>query len=210
LISIAGTAGREGCAATIKAAQGNFPFAWFQGARCMAADNVPQAAEWMLMAAHAGHAGAQESAGRSCVEGASKDWPCAKEWLTRSATAGRSSAMPVLAWTLTNQPQAAEADQRAALTWYEAAAATGDTVSMNNLAAMLERGPAVVRDPARARDWYGRAARSGFGPAQLNLGRMLAQGDGGAVNREEAVEWLRKAEAAGVAEARALREQIAR
>ena len=210
LISVAGATGREGCAATIKAAQGNFSFAWFQGARCIATANAEQAGDWMLMAAAAGHAGAQESAGRACIEAAAKDWACAKEWLGRAAEAGRSSAMPALAWTLANQPQVTETDQRTALDWYEAAATAGDTVSMNNLAAMLERGPAAVRDPARARDWYARAARSGFGPAQLNLGRMLAQGEGGAVNRDEADEWLRKAEAAGVEEARALREQIAR
>ena len=201
---------RDGCPATIAAAHAGYAFAWFQGARCSAAENAAQARDWMRMAAASGHAGAQESVGRSCIEGGEKNWVCAKEWLGRAANAGRSSAVPVLAWALANQPQPPEADVRAALRWYETAAGTGDAVAMNNLAALLERGPETLRDPARARDWYGRAARSGFGPAQLNLGRMLAQGEGGTANRDEAVEWLRKAEAAGVSEARQMREQISR
>ena len=206
----AGPATRAGCPATVKAAQGGYPFAWFQAAQCVAAEDAAQASDWLLMAASAGHAGAQESAGRACVEGATKEWACAKAWLGRAADAGRSSALPVLAWTLANQPQASEADVRAAVQWYQSAASSGDAVSMNNLAALLERGPATVRDLVQARDWYSRAARNGFGPAQLNLGRMLAQGEGGAANRDEALEWLRRAEASGVAEARAMREQIAR
>ena len=206
----AGPATRAGCPATVKAAQGGYPFAWFQAAQCVAAEDAVQAGDWLLMAASAGHAGAQESAGRTCIEGAAKDWACAKVWLGRAAEAGRSSALPVLAWTLANQPQASEADVRAAVQWYQSAASSGDAVSMNNLAALLERGPATVRDLVQARDWYSRAARNGFGPAQLNLGRMLAEGEGGAANRDEALEWLRRAEASGVAEARAMREQIAR
>ena len=126
------------------------------------------------------------------------------------AESGRSSALPVLGWTLANQPQASEADLRAAVKWYQSAGSAGDVVSMNNLAALFERGPEPVRDLVQARDWYSRAARSGFGPAQLNLGRMLAQGEGGAANRDEALEWLRRAKASGVAEARAMREQMAR
>ena len=210
LTSPIGAGAREGCPATIEAAQGGFPFAWFEAARCVVVENPQQAGDWMLMAAATGHAGAQESAGRACVESASKDWGCAKEWLGLAVNAGRSSAIPILAWTLANQPQASDLELRAAVKWYETAAGTGDALSMNNLAALLERGPEGVRDPVRARDWYGQAARSGYAPAQFNLGRMLAQGEGGAANRDEAVEWLRKAEAAGIAEARLMRERISR
>ena len=199
-----------GCPATIAAAQGGFAFAWFQAARCVTARDARQAGDWMLAAAGAGHAGAQESAGRACLESTPKDWRCAKEWLTRSARSGRTSAMPVLGWALANQPDADDADQRGARDWYEKAADNGDLFAMNNLAALLERGPASLRDPGRARHWYAQAARTGFGPAQFNLGRMLAEGIGGDANRDDAEQWLRKAAAAGVPEARTALEQLAR
>ena len=199
-----------GCPATVTAAQGGFAFAWFQAARCVTARDPRQAGDWMLAAASAGHAGAQESAGRTCLESDPKNWRCAKEWLTRSARSGRASAMPVLGWALANQPDASDTDQRSARDWYEKAADNGDLFAMNNLAALLERGPAPLRDPSRARHWYGQAARTGFGPAQFNLGRMLAEGIGGDANRDDAAEWLRKAAAAGVPEARTALEQLAR
>ena len=199
-----------GCPATILAAQGGFAFAWFQAARCITARDARQAGDWMLAAASAGHAGAQESAGRACLESDPKNWRCAKQWLTRSARSGRASAMPVLGWALANQPDADDADQRSARDWYEKAADNGDLFAMNNLAALLERGPAPLRDPNRARHWYAQAARTGFGPAQFNLGRMLAEGIGGDANRDDAEQWLRKAAAAGVPEARAALEQMAR
>ena len=199
-----------GCPATILAAQGGFAFAWFQAARCITARDARQAGDWMLAAASAGHAGAQESAGRACLESDPKNWRCAKQWLTRSARSGRTSAMPVLGWALANQPDADDADQRSARDWYEKAADNGDLFAMNNLAALLERGPAPLRDPNRARHWYAQAARTGFGPAQFNLGRMLAEGIGGDANHDDAEQWLRKAAAAGVPEARAALEQMAR
>ena len=199
-----------GCPATITAAQGGFAFAWFQAARCITVRDARQAGDWMLAAASAGHAGAQESAGRACLEADPKNWRCAKEWLTRSARSGRTSAMPVLGWALANQPDADDADQRSARDWYEKAADNGDLFAMNNLAALLERGPAPLRNPSRARHWYAQAARTGFGPAQFNLGRMLAEGIGGDANRDDAEQWLRKAAAAGVPEARAALEQLAR
>lgn len=201
---------RPGCATTIRAARGDFAFAWFQGARCIANENPRQASDWMRAAAAAGHAGAQESVGRACVEADPPRWACAKEWLGRAAEAGRPSAMPVLGWALTSQPNPAESDLRAALKWYEQAAGSGDTFAMNNLAALFERGPADVRDLARARQWYARGAQAGFAPSQFNLGRMLAAGLGGAADRPAATEWLRKADAAGVTEARAALEQLTR
>ncbi len=197
-----------GCPATIAAAQSGFPFAWFQGARCIAERDAGQAGDWMRAAAVAGHAGAQESVGRSCIEGAAKNWPCAIEWLGRAARAGRTSAMPAMGWTLANQPAAVEDDYRQAMNWYERAAGAGDVFAMNNLAALLERGPEILRNASSARRWYGAAARTGFAPAQYNLGRLLAAGIGGAADRAEAAEWLRKAAATGVPEASAALEQL--
>lgn len=190
-----------GCPPTIDAAQSGYAFAWFHGARCIAARNSGQAADWMRAAAVAGHAGAQESVGRSCIEDAAKNWPCAIEWLGRAAQAGRTTAMSAMGWTLSNQPAAAEDDYRQAMNWYERAASAGDLFAMNNLAALLERGPDILRNAGGARRWYGAAARTGFAPAQYNLGRLLAAGIGGAADSVEAAEWLRKAAAAGVSEA---------
>ena len=197
-----------GCPATIAAAQSGFAFAWFQGARCIAERDASQAGDWMRAAAVAGHAGAQESVGRSCIEGGAKNWPCAIEWLGRAARAGRTSAMAAIGWTLANQPAAEEDDYRQAMNWYERAAMAGDVFAMNNLAALLERGPEILRNASGARRWYGAAARTGFAPAQYNLGRLLAAGIGGAADRTEAAEWLRKAAATGVPEASAALEQL--
>ena len=199
-----------GCPATIAAAQAGYAFALFQGARCITAQDSTQAGDWMRAAAVAGHAGAQESAGRSCIEGVQKNWPCAIEWLGRAAQAGRTSAMSALGWTLASQPAPNEDDYRQAMNWYEQAAIGGDPFAMNNLAALLERGPAILRNPAGARRWYAAAARTGFGPAQFNFGRLLASGIGGAADRAEAADWLRKAAAGGIAEARAALEQLER
>ena len=197
-----------GCPATIEAAQAGYAFAWFQGARCIAARDSGQAADWMRAAAAAGHAGAQESVGRTCIESTAKNWPCALEWLGRAAHAGRTTAMAAIGWTLANQPAASEDDYRQAMNWYERAGGAGDLFAMNNLAALLERGPEILRNPAGARRWYGAAARAGFAPAQYNLGRLLAAGIGGATDRAEAAEWLRRASASGIAEARAALDEI--
>ena len=205
-----GTSASAGCTPTINAARAAFAFAWFQGARCIAKTDARQASDWMRAAAASGHAGAQESVGRSCIEGEPKNWVCAKEWLGRAATAGRASSIPALAWTLANQPQPSENDQRDAVRWYTTAADGGDPVVMNNLAALPERGPASTRDLPRARQWYGRAAELGFGPAQFNLGRVLAGGIGGEPDSGAAVIWLRKADTAGIAGARAALEQLGR
>ena len=213
LVRLAGSpnpALRTGCPATIAAAEAGFAFAWFQGARCIVERDARQASDWMRAAAATGHAGAQESVGRSCVEGEPKNWRCATEWLGRAAASGRISAMPVLGWALANQPNPSAADQRAALGWYEKGADAGDLFAMNNLAVMLERGPLALRDSAAARRRYAQAARTGFGPAQYNLGRMLAAGEGGSADVVEAAEWLRKAAAAGVPEAQAALDQLKR
>ena len=204
------TAASAGCTPTINAARAAFAFAWFQGARCVAKTDARQAGDWMRAAAASGHAGAQESVGRSCIEGEPKNWVCAKEWLGRAAAAGRISSMPVLAWALENQPQPTENDQRDAVRWYTTAAEGGDPVSMNNLAALLERGPPSTRDLPRARQWYSRAAELGFGPGQFNLGRMLAGGIGGEPDSNAAATWLRKADTAGIPGARAALEQLGR
>lgn len=201
---------RTGCPATIAAAQAGFAFAYFQGARCIVERDALQASDWMRAAAAAGHAGAQESVGRSCVEGENKDWRCDTDWLARAANIGRASAMPVLGWALASQPDASLDDQRAALGWYEKAADNGDLFAMNNLAALLERGPVALRDASAARRRYAQAARTGFAPAQFNLGRMLAQGIGGTADLDEAAEWLRKAAAAGVPEAQTALDQLKR
>ena len=213
LIRLAGSpnpALRTGCPATIEAAQAGFAFAWMQGARCIVERDAQQASDWTRAAAAAGHAGAQELVGRSCIEGEPKNWRCATEWLGRAAAGGRASAMPVLGWALVNQPNASAADQRAALGWYEKAADAGDLFAMNNLAAMLERGPVALRDTTAARRRYAQAARTGFGPAQYNLGRMLAAGEGGSADLAEAADWLGKAAAAGVSEAQAALDQLKR
>ena len=190
------------CPGYVSAARSDFVYAWFYAAHCVAASDAQQARTWMVAAANAGHAGAQELQGRSCIEPATKNWECAIGWLEAAANSGRVSSMSYLAWALSNQPGADETAQRAALRWNEAAAGKGDAAAQNNLGTALESGPAALRDPVRARFWYGEAARAGFGPAQYNLARLLIAGTGGPADKPGALEWLRKADAAGIREAK--------
>lgn len=198
----AGAPAAPGCPGYVSAAKAEFAYAWFYAARCVAATDATQARAWMVAAANAGHAGAQELQGRSCIEPATKNWECAIGWLEAAANSGRVSSMSYLGWALSNQPGADEAAQRAALRWYEAAAGKGDVAAQNNLGSALESGPAALRDPVRARFWYAEAARAGFGPAQYNLARLMIAGTGGPADKPGALEWLRKADAAGVREAK--------
>ncbi|HEX4326005.1 MAG TPA: tetratricopeptide repeat protein, partial [Burkholderiales bacterium] len=185
------------------------PPALYHAALCIAAKNPKQSLDWLHAAGFAGHAGALETLGRACIEGAEKDWGCAGHYFELAAGRGRASAMTLYGWVLSNQPAATEKDFTSAIGWYRKGAAAGDLFAQNNVGEMYERGRGTLKDDKQARQWYGRAAEAGFGPGQFNYARMLLAGSGGPVDRDAAVQWLKKAEGNGVAPAKAALQQIA-
>ncbi len=81
--------------------------------------------------------------------------------------------------------------------WYEKAVATGDSLAMNNLAALYEDGTGVARDYERARDLYEQAAAAGYLDSYRSLGRFYADGLGLRQNYRKARDFFEKAAAAG-------------
>ena len=85
--------------------------------------------------------------------------------------------------------------------WYETAMATGDSLAMNNLAALYEDGTGVARDYEQARDLYEQAAAAGYLDSYRSLGRFYANGLGLRQNYRKARDFFEKAAAAGNDEA---------
>ena len=205
-------AATQACDAYVAAANArgpDHPPALFHAALCNAQKNPKQSLDWLHAAALAGHAGALETLGRACMEGAEKDWGCASHYFELAARAGRASSMTLYGWVLSNQPAATDRDFTSAIEWYRKGAAAGDLFAQNNIGEMYERGRGTHKDDKLARQWYGRAAEAGFGPGQFNYARMLLAGSGGPTDRDGAVQWLKKADSNGVAPAKAALQQIA-
>ena len=193
-------------AATPAGATDHVP-AQYHAALC--AGDAKRSLDWLHSAASAGHAGAQETLGRACVEGREQNWGCASHYFELAARAGRAPAMALYGWVLASQPGATAKDQAEALAWYKKGAAAGDLFAQNNLGEMYERGRGTPKDDKQARQWYGKAAEAGFGPGQFNYARLLLAGAGGPADREGAVQWLQKADRNGVAPAKAALRQLA-
>ncbi len=190
------------CQAFAEAAAMGHVAAQYRAALCLAGVQPEDARRWLLAAARAGHAGAQELAARACLEGKARDLECARLWLEPAAQAGRPAAMALLGWVL-----AVAGDERSAkeaLRWYTTAANRGNLVAQNNLGECYERGKGVESDAEKARMWYRRAAEAGLPAAQYNLGRMLRAGEGGPPDLRSAREWLERAAEGRVAQARYL------
>ncbi len=158
----------------------------------------------MERAALQGHAAAQEWIGRRCLgefATAGKDFACAREWLSQSASQGRPRSQTLYAYLL-NSGQGGPVDASRALRLYRLAAEQGDADAQNNLGEIHETGRGVVRNPAEALLWYERAAERGFAPAQFNAGRLWAIGDDGRTDPAKARAWLVQAERKGIVQAR--------
>lgn len=203
--------GTEVCAGYMAAAKATGPDhapAMYHAALCLAQRDAKQSLAWLHGAADTGHAGAMETLGRACIEGAEKNWGCAQLYLERAAQRGRASSMTLYGWVLSNQPSATPKDFTEALAWYRKGAAAGDLFAQNNLGEMYERGRGTARDDKQAREWYGRAAEAGFGPGQFNYARLLLNGTGGPKDHDGAVQWLQKAERNGIEQAKSALQQI--
>ena len=86
---------------------------------------------------------------------------------------------------------------RSELDGLRSAAATGNSLALNDLALRLATGVGMPRDVPRAADLYRRAATSGVTEAARSLGILLWNGDGLPADRAEAVRWFRRAAEVG-------------
>ena len=168
-------------------------------------DAAPDEA-WAQMerAALQNHAAAQEWVGRRCLGEfgtAGKDFTCAREWLSQSASQGRPRSQTLYAYLLMSG-QGGPVDASRALRLYRLAAEQGDPDAQNNLGEIHESGRGVDKNPAEALVWYERAAERGFGPAQFNAGRLWAIGVGDKSDPAKARAWLVQAERKGIEQAR--------
>ena len=84
-------------------------------------------------------------------------------------------------------------DPRAAVVYYQKAAATGYPDAINSLASCYMEGNGVPKDAAEAVRWFRKAAGQGYAAAQCYLGYCYQKGIGISKNAEVAVYWYRKA-----------------
>ncbi len=193
----------KSCAEYRVAASSHAAAAW-SWAQCQIAVDPTAAWRQIEHAGGMGHAIAQEWLGRRCLGefgAGTKDYPCARDWLGRSASQGRPKSQTLLAY-LFNSGQGGAIDTARALRLYRLAADQGDADAQNNLGEIFETGRGVEKSLPEAIQWYERAAERGLGTAQFNAGRLWAIGVGEKADPARARAWLVQAEAKGIVQAR--------
>lgn len=193
----------KACGEFVAAAE-KHPSAGWHAAQCLMEALPEKAWENMENAAQRGHAAAMEWLGRRCLGefGAKdKDFACARNHLSASASQGRPRAQTLLAYLLASG-QGGEVDMPRAIRLYKLAAERGDADAQNNLGEIYEMGRGTNRNPDEALRWYERAAERGLGSAQFNAGRLWAVGVGERKDPARARALLVQAEGNGVAQAR--------
>lgn len=200
----------EKSCAEYKAAAGSQAAAAWHWSQCQFAVDPDAAWQQIEHAGGMGHAIAQEWLGRRCLGefGAeTKNFPCARDWLGRSASQGRPKSQTLLAY-LFNSGQGGAIDTARALRLYKLAADQGDADAQNNLGEIYETGRGVEKSLPEAIQWYERAAERGLGTAQFNAGRLWAIGVDEKTDPARARAWLVQAEAKGIVQARQVLEWL--
>lgn len=190
--------------ADFRALADQFPASGWLAAQCMMDKESDKAWGQMERAASGGHAIAQEWMGRRCLGefGATgKDYECAREWLTFSASQGRPRSQTLLAYLLSGGVSGVT-DLTRAVKLYRLAADRGDADAMNNLAELHEVGRGVGKNLPEALRLYESAADRGLPAALFNAGRLLAIGVDGRQDLPRARALLTRAEEKGVSQAR--------
>lgn len=194
----------EKACAEFKAVADRLPASAWHWAQCTIETASDEAWAQMERAALQGHAAAQEWIGRRCLGefGATgKDFTCAREWLSQSASQGRPRSQALYAYLL-NSGQGGPVDASRALRLYRLAAEQGDPDAENNLGEIYESGRGVEKSSAEAVIWYERAAEHGLASAQFNAGRLWAIGVADKKDPAKARAWLVQAEQKGIVQAR--------
>lgn len=193
----------KACGEFVAAAE-KHPSAGWHAAQCLMEALPEKAWDNMESAAQRGHAAALEWMGRRCLGefGAKdKDFACARNHLSASASQGRPRAQTLLAYLLASG-QGGEVDLPRAIRLYKLAAEHGDADAQNNLGEIYEMGRGTDRNLDEALRWYERGAEHGLGSAQFNAGRLWAVGVGERKDVTRARALLIQAEGNGIAQAR--------
>lgn len=69
-------------------------------------------------------------------------------------------------------------DYEQAISWYEKAAAQGNTRAQSNMAMMYAQGLGVTQDLKKAAYWFKLAAQGGYELAQFQMGQLYSTGSG--------------------------------
>jgi TPR repeat protein len=211
-----------------RAAKAGNAEAEYRVARCyLEGSGVPasraEGARWLERAAGRGHIEAQTLLAALCVNGladlrpagegqadrlfiaeqqAGPDFESALRWSRRAAEAGSPQGQAMLAYVLTNGPEAMR-DLEAAHGWYERAAAAGSPEGCLGYALSLAPRTNDAAGRRQVADYLGRAAQAMLPTAVYLLGVLAEQGVGLARDPAAALELYRNAAELGVRSAQA-------
>jgi TPR repeat protein len=132
-----------------------------------------QAARWYLLAAEAGHPGAQFNLGHlyRLGTGVEPDMIQAVRWWRAAAEQGLSQAQLALGVAY-QRGEGTEADPEEAVFWFRRAAENGNPTADYALGLAYENGVGVERDIDTAKAHYEKAAAAGIEPALTRLGAL--------------------------------------
>ena len=117
--------------------------------------------------------------------------------LSAMAQRGDAEAQNMLGVLYDNGQQGIAQDYKLARTWFEKAAAQGQSSAQYHLGFLYEAGRGVPHSDKQALHWYGLAAAGGNPNAQYRLGLMQLNGFGVKANPAEARKWFALAAAQG-------------
>lgn len=193
---------RQGAQLFAEAAALGDPNGWYNLALlhrdgALGAANLPQARQFALRAARAGHIAGSALAGRMLFrgEGGGADAAAAAmPYLQRAAEAGEGDAQNYLALILFNGRPGVAPDPAAAMDWWERAVAQGHGAATNNFATYLAHGIGRPANPKRAGELIAGQADRGYAPAQFRWALWLEQGwKGTERDLPAAIGWFRRA-----------------
>lgn len=160
-------------------------------------DNIPQdylkAYEQFLVAAEAGHVGAQSYLGRMlCMgEGVEQNYDEAVKWLKPAAEAGDADAQNRLGVRY-QHGQGVEQNYNIAKEWFLCSATKGYSKAQVNLGLLYEEEEVGEQNYEEAVKWYRLAAEQGNTDAQYLLGCMYSDGKGVAQDYKQSMDWFLK------------------
>jgi uncharacterized protein len=162
-----------------------------------------QAVVWFRRAAEGGDATAQYNLALIYQrgDGVPKDSKESARWLTAAADQNVLPAMLDLAGSYMHPGNAAAADVKRAMEYYEKAAELGSGVAQVILGNAFADGLAGKVDYQQAAKWYRKAGEQGQPDGQFELGVLYLQGEGVTADLEEARRWFTAAADQGQADA---------
>jgi len=154
--------------------------------------DLEMAFNWSLLAANAGHVGAQLDVGLmyEAGRGIPQDDANAVFWLKEAAESGNPTAQWLLAG-MYEYGRGVIPDFDVATDWYEKAADQGDQRAIKDLERIDDQG--YLYDDDMATSWNRESAKNGHTWAMFNLGVMYLEGKLVDPDRDQAIDWFRQA-----------------